>query len=180
MLGRLALATVVALSLIDVRVPAAQQPLALEDLLSVGLAGPPPTPLRWGASRRQIQQRYPELQAHPAFSGFRLQGRVSAQGCTFNVYLSGSRRSDQLEQIWIAYRTGPLADCRTHLQSTLEALYGRPSTLTSPPTQDSGSVTQSTYHSATACVTVKWEERGVDYGVSPLTVTLGDLHGGCG
>ena len=124
MLERLPLGAVIALSFISALATAAQPPLEMRDLLSIGVDAPD-AGLKWGASRRQIRHRYPELIEHPAFLGFRLQGRVSAQGCTFTVYLSGSRTSDRLEQIWIVHRNGPLAQCRSQLESALAALYGR-------------------------------------------------------
>ncbi len=175
---RLPLGAVIALTLISLRASAAQPPLALRDLLSIGVAAGPAS-LKWGATRRQIQRQYPQMSEHPAFIGFRLQGRVSEQGCTYNVYLSGSRKSDRLVQVWIAHSAGPPADCRKDLESTLEALYGPPSTTTAPATQDSGPVTLSAWQSATTCVSLRWEEQGVEHGVSPLTVSLGDLQGGC-
>src|SRR6185437_16120958 len=123
MLERLPLGAVIALSFISAPATAAQPPLGLQDLLSIGVDAPSEG-LKWGASRRKIQQRYPELVEHPAFLGFRLQGRLSAQGCTYTAYLSGNRKSDRLEQIWIVHRTGPLAQCRSQLESALAALYG--------------------------------------------------------
>jgi hypothetical protein len=180
MLERLPLGAVIALSFISALATAAQPPLGLQDVLSIGV-GASSADLKWGASRREIQHRYPELVEHPAFLGFRLQGRVSAQGCTFTVYLSGSRKSDRLEQIWIVHRTGPLAQCRSQLESALAALYGQPATITTPATQNDGEVTLSDWHSAMTCVNLKWEEQGVEHGVSPLEVKLGDLEGGgCG
>ncbi len=177
MLERLPLGAVIALSFITVRAAAAPQaPLALHDLLTVGAA---PTALTWGATRRQIQRRYPEVIEHPAFIGFRLQGRVSEQGCTYNVYLSGGRKTDQLSQIWIVHRAGPLAECRQQLESALAALYGRPATNNMPATANSGPATLWSWQSATTCVNLRWEEQGVEHGVSPLTASLGDLHGGC-
>lgn len=178
-LATLPLGAVIALSFIGALASAAQSPLSLQDLLSVG-TDTPSAGLRWGASRRTIQRRYPELVEHPAFIGFRLQGRVSAQGCSFTVYLSGNRKSDRLEQIWIVHRTGPLAQCRSQLESALAALYGPPSTATTPATQEAGEITLSDWHSATTCVNLKWEEQGVEHGVSPLEVKLGDVEGGCG
>jgi len=179
MLERLPLGAVIALSFITALAMAAQPPLTLQGLLSIGVDSPSAT-LRWGASRREIQHRYPELVEHPAFLGFRLQARVSAQGCAFTAYLSGSRRSDRLEEIWIVHRTGPLAQCRSQLESALADLYGRPAKVTTPATQEAGEVTLSDWHSATTCVHLKWEEQGVEHGVSPLEVKLGDLQGGCG
>jgi hypothetical protein len=178
MLERLPLAAVIALSFISSLATAAQPPLGLQEALSIGVDAPS-AGLKWGASRREIQHRYPELVEHPAFIGFRLQGRVSAQGCTFTVYLSGSRNADRLAQIWIVHRTGPLTECRMQLESALAALYGRPSTTNTPATQNEGEVTLSDWRSATTCVNLKWEEQGVEHGVSPLEVKLGDVHGGC-
>jgi len=179
MLERLPLGAVIALSFISAPATAAQPPLGLQDLLSIGVDAPSEG-LKWGASRRKIQQRYPELVEHPAFLGFRLQGRLSAQGCTYTAYLSGNRKSDRLEQIWIVHRTGPLAQCRSQLETALAALYGRPSTATTPATQDAGEITLSYWHSATTCVNLKWEPEGVEHGVSPLQVKLGDVEEGCG
>ena len=179
MLERLPLGAVIALSFISAPATAAQPPLGLQDLLSIGVDAPSEG-LKWGASRRKIQQRYPELVEHPAFLGFRLQGRLSAQGCTYTAYLSGNRKSDRLEQIWIVHRTGPLAQCRSQLESALAALYGRPSTATTAATQDAGEMTLSDWHSATTCVNLKWEPEGVEHGVSPLEVKLGDVEAGCG
>jgi len=179
MLERLPLGAVIALSFISALATAAQPPLEMRDLLSIGVDAPD-AGLKWGASRRQIRHRYPELIEHPAFLGFLLQVRVSAQGCTFTVYLSGSRTSDRLEQIWIVHRNGPLAQCRSQLESALAALYGRASTVTTPATQNEGEATLSDWRSATTCVNLKWEEQGVEHGVSPLEVKLGDLQGGCG
>jgi len=179
MLERLPLGAVIALSFISAPATAAQPPLGLQDLLSIGVDAPSEG-LKWGASRRKIQQRYPELVEHPAFLGFRLQGRLSAQGCTYTAYLSGNRKSDRLEQIWIVHRTGPLAQCRSQLESALAALYGPPSTATTPATQDAGEMTLSDWHSATTCVNLKWEPEGVEHGVSPLEVKLGDVEHGCG
>lgn len=179
MLRRFPLGAVIALSFISALATAARPSLALQDLLSIGMDAPS-AGLKWGASRRQVQQRFPELVEHPAFLGFRLQGRVNVQGCTYTVYLSGDRKSDRLEEIWIVHRTGPLAQCKSQLESAVEALYGPPSTSTTPATQDAGEVTLSDWHSATTCVNLKWEEQGVEHGVSPLEVKLGDLQGGCG
>ncbi len=179
MLERWPLGAVIALSFISALAMAAQPSLTLQDLLSIG-ADSASAALEWGASRREIQHRYPELVEHPAFIGFRLQGRVSARGCTFTVYLSGSRRSDRLEEIWIVHRTGPLPECRMQLESALAALYGHPSMTTTPATQNEGEVTLSEWRSATTCVSLKWERDGVEHGVSPLEVKLGDLKGGCG
>ena len=173
------LLVVIALTFITVRAAAAPQaPLGLHDLLSIGADAAPAT-LRWGATRRQIQRRYPEVIEHPAFIGFRLQGRVSEEGCTYNVYLSGSRKTDQLTQLWIVHRAGPLAQCRQQLESALAALYGRPAKDNMPATANSGPATLWSWHSATTCVNLRWEEQGVEHGVSPLTASLGDLHGGC-
>jgi hypothetical protein len=179
MLERLPLGAVIALSLISALATAAQPGLRLQDLLSIGVDAPS-ADLKWGASRREIRRRYPELVEHPAFIGFRLQGRVSAQDCTYTVYLSGNRKSDRLEQIWIVHRTGPLAHCRSQLESALAALYGRPSASTLPATQGRGEVSLSDWKTATTCVGLKWEEQGVEHGVSPLEVKLGDVEGGCG
>ena len=179
MLERLTLLAVIALSFMTLRAAAAPQPaLGLQDLLSIGVAAAPTT-LRWGATRRQIQRRYPEMVEHPAFIGFRLESRVSEQGCTYNVYLSGSRKTDQLTQLWIVHRAGPLSECRRQLESAIAALYGRPSTDNVPATANSGPATLSSWQSATTCVNLRWEEQGIEHGVSPLTASLGDLHGGC-
>jgi len=180
MLERLPLAAVIALSFMTLRAAAApQSPLGLQDLLSIGVVATTPPTLRWGATRRQIQRRYPEVAEHPAFIGFRLQGRVSEQGCTYNVYLSGGRKADQLTQLWIVHRAGPLTKCKRQLESALAALYGRPSTNNVPATANSGPATLWSWQSATTCVNLRWEEQGIEHGVSPLTASLGDLHGGC-
>ena len=178
MLERLPASAVIVLTLISLCASAAQPPLDLRDLLSIGVDAAPAT-LKWGATRREIERRYPQMTEHPAFLGFRLQGRVSEQGCTYNVYLSGERKSDLLVQLWISHRSGPLADCRQQLVSTLETLYGRPATAYLPATQDSGAATLYAWKTATTCVSLRWEEQGVEHGVSPLTASLGDLQGGC-
>jgi hypothetical protein len=177
--GPRGLGAVIVLCLWGLGAPAAQAPLGLHELLSIGRSAQSAS-LRWGATRREIQQRYPELIEHPAFLGFRLQARISAQGCTFVVYLSGNRKSDRLEQVWIEYRKGALADCKAHLEGLLRSLYGLPSTSEIPATQDSGAVTESDWRTPSSCVTLRWEEQGAEHGVSPLNVKLADLKTGCG
>jgi hypothetical protein len=190
MLKGLALGLGIALALTGAVVHARDAGLNLRDLLSIGLSETPRS-LKWGISKSEIQQRYPEFADAegnaPGSSGFRLQGSITSQGCTFAVYLRSRDESQQLTLMRLEYRAGTLPECKARLESTLDAMYGPPAitkraagwmTVTSEATV-SGPTVQSAWHSATTCLNLTWKD-GTGYRGSPLTLALGDLQRECG
>jgi hypothetical protein len=185
----LAFVSIVALGLMAVHARAHGTRLTLHDVLSVGLSEQPGS-LKWGISKSEIQQLYPQVSEAPAvgFPGFRFRGTLRADGCTFDVYLQGeSDRSDHLALLRLEYKAGALPDCKSHLEKTLQSLYGPPSTHQQGNWVSHTSTTtllgpdrQSSWRSATTCLDMTWKE-GAGYHGSPLTLAMGDdRQGGCG